>query len=528
MQSYDAVFVGSGHNALVAAAYLARAGWRVLVLERNDRPGGLVRTEELTVPGFLHDTYSAAHPLFVAGPAYAELGAELAERGLRYCNTDLPTGVSLPDGRTAVLSTDVEANVAELERLAPGDGAAYAAMLQGFGAVAEPVFGLFAMDLSSAPAGALIRSLMWDASEGRPTTLAREFVRTARDLLTERFRSPVVHALLAPWTQHLGRTPDEANSGIWVALVAAALQMAGMPVPAGGSEALARALARLVTDHGGEIRTGERVERVLVEGGRASAVRTASGEEHRSSRAVIASTNPDQLYGELLAGADGVPGAVREQAARYRYGLGCVQIHLALSEPPRFADERLNRAGQPHLTGGLDAVSRAVGEAVRGLLPAEPTISIDVPTNLDPTRAPAGCATARLQMLEVPWRVRGDAAGEIPVGEAGWSEEVKERFADRVVERAGRHAPNLPGAIRGRAVLGPTDLARFNPNCGPGDPYGGANDLAQSYLFRPLPAHPSHRSPVPGLFMLGAATWPGHGVNGGSGYIVARMLLEGR
>src|SRR5262245_53548732 len=103
MKTVDVVVVGSGHNALVTAAYLARAGRSVLILEKNDRPGGLVRTEELTLPGFKHDVYSAAHPLFTTGPAYAELGPELSECGLRYLNTDLPTGVSFADGRTGVL-----------------------------------------------------------------------------------------------------------------------------------------------------------------------------------------------------------------------------------------------------------------------------------------------------------------------------------------------------------------------------------------------------------------------------------------
>jgi phytoene dehydrogenase-like protein len=103
---------------------------------------------------------------------------------------------------------------------------------------------------------------------------------------------------------------------------------------------------------------------------------------------------------------------------------------------------------------------------------------------------------------------------------------VKERFADRVIRLAGRHIPNLPGAIIGRSIIAPDDLARFNPNLGPGDPYGGAHDLGQSFLFRPLPAQPGHRTVIPNLFMLGAATWPGHGINGGSGYIVAQHLLK--
>src|SRR5215813_14403540 len=122
MDAYDVIAVGSGHNALVAAALLAKAGNRVLVLERNDRPGGFLRTEEVTLPGFKHDVYAAAHPLFLTGPAYADLGKDLEARGLHYVNTDLPTGVSMEDGRTAVLPRSLEALLAEAERLAPGDG----------------------------------------------------------------------------------------------------------------------------------------------------------------------------------------------------------------------------------------------------------------------------------------------------------------------------------------------------------------------------------------------------------------------
>ena len=129
-------------------------------------------------------------------------------------------------------------------------------------------------------------------------------------------------------------------------------------------------------------------------------------------------------------------------------------------------------------------------------------------------------------MLDLPPHPRADAAGEIAVGDDGWSEDVLERFADRAVEIAGRHIPNLPGAVLGRAIIGPREIAAFNPNSGPGgDPYGGRHDLAQSYLLRPLPGAPSHATPVSRLYMLGAATWPGHGVGGGSGRIVARMLL---
>src|SRR6185503_17804639 len=142
MDRFDVIVVGSGHNALITAAYLARAGRSVLVLERNDRPGGLVRTEELTLPGFKHDVYSAAHPLFVTSQAYADLGPELGERGLRYINTDLPTGVSFADGRTGVFSPAIQANISKAERLTPGDGAALVKMIESFNTYVGDVFAL--------------------------------------------------------------------------------------------------------------------------------------------------------------------------------------------------------------------------------------------------------------------------------------------------------------------------------------------------------------------------------------------------
>jgi phytoene dehydrogenase-like protein len=526
LKKFDAIFIGSGHNALITAAYLARAGWSVLVLEKNDRPGGLVRTEELTLPGFKHDTYSSAHPLFATSQAYADLGPELAERGLRYLNTDLPTGVSLPDGTTAVFSRDMGATIAELERLAPGDGTLFARMMEAFGAHAQHIFPLFGLDLSSPAARPFLRTLMVNSAGTGPSPFASEFLLTARDVLAQ-FKSPVFPALAAPWVLHLGRTPEGANSGPWVPLTLMALMGGGMALPEGGSEKLAQALARLIKDHGGVIETHCGVERILVKDGLAAGVRTEDGKEYRAELAVVASVNPDQLYLRLLADTD-VPPPLRREAEGYRYGRGCVQIQLALSERPRWADERFDRVGQPHLTTGFDGLSAHVNQAIRGLLPADPTISYDCPTNLDPSRAPEGKAILRLQILEIPNRPVGDAAGTIDVGDGTWTGDLKRRFADRILEIVGRHVPNVPGAILGMHVTSPGDLARFSPNQGPGDPYGGSHDIAQSYLFRPLPSQPSHRTAVPNLYMVGAATWPGHGVNGGSGYIVAQQLLSQR
>jgi phytoene dehydrogenase-like protein len=524
MREFDAILIGSGHNALVTAAYLARAGWSVLVLERNDRPGGLVRSEELTLPGFKHDVYSAAHPLFITGQAYADLGAELAERGLRYINTDLPTGVSMPDGRTAVFPRAMDALMAEAERLAPGDSAVLGAMLEYFGRYAGDVFGLFNLDLTSPEATTIINRLMTNQDGPGYSTFAASLFQTARTVVSP-FRSPVMQAMLAPWVMHLGRSPDEVGSGVWVPLLVMALLGGGMGLPEGGSEMLAQSLARLITDHGGVIQTNAHVNQIIVEHGKAVGVRTAS-EEYRAKRNVIASVNPDQLYGHLLPDAAVSP-ELKQQAAQFRYGRGCVQIQLALSEPPRWPDARFNTIGQPHLSSGLDNCTLAIAQAMAGLIPADPTFTVDCPTNHDPSRAPAGKAILRVQFLEMPCRPRGDAAGTIAVGDGTWTEDLNQRFAERALQLISQHISNVPSAVIGMHVVAPTDLARFSPNQGPGDPYGGANDLAQSYLFRPLPGQPGHRSSVPNVYTVGAGTWPGHGVNGGSGYIVAQQLLKG-
>jgi phytoene dehydrogenase-like protein len=433
----------------------------------------------------------------------------------------------MPGERTTVLSTDVQANIAEADRLQPGDGAAWLQMMQDFEQVAPLVLGLLTMDLASPQAGLMIRQLMLTPDGKNLSPFAAQFLQTARDVLEERFQSDIWRGMLAPWVLHVGQGPDSANSGFWVQLVAVAVQLAGMPTPVGGSEMLSRSLVRLIEDHGGLIRTNSPVTRILVKDGQAIGVRTAGDEQYHARRAVIASTNPDQLYLTLLADTDVVPPLVKQQAARYRYGRGCMQIHLALSEPPRWSDDRLSRVGQFHITSGLDGVSRAVNKAVRGFLPADPTISIDVPTAHDPSRAPQGQAIVRLQLLEVPFRPRGDAAEQIEVGDGTWTEDLKNRLADRVMAIVSQHVPNLPGAILGRTIIAPSDLVRFNPNLQYGDPYAGSHELAQNYLFSPLPSQPSHRTVVPNLFLLGAATWPGSGVSGGSGYIVAQHLLQG-
>jgi phytoene dehydrogenase-like protein len=237
---------------------------------------------------------------------------------------------------------------------------------------------------------------------------------------------------------------------------------------------------------------------------------------------VVANVTPTQLYGRLIDGHE-------ELGRRFRYGRSEMQIHFALSEPPRWeGDERLSETAVVHLTPGLDGVSRAVNEAERGLLPAEATVVVGQPLTMDRSRAPEGAGLLWVQLQELPWHVKGDAAGEIDPGEGTWTEELRERYADRIQARIARHVPNLESSLRRRVALSPADLQAANVNLHHGDPYSGALALDQNLLWRPLPSSPGHSTPVKGLWHIGASTHPGPGLGAGSGALVAKQLLRRR
>jgi phytoene dehydrogenase-like protein len=523
---YDAVLVGSGINSLACAAFLSLAGWRVAVLEREAELGGAVRTAELTEPGFHHDVFSAWHPLWVGGPAHAELGTALAERGLDYLNTEHPTGTLFTDGESAFLTTATDANAAELERYGAGDGEAWRETIANVGAQAEFVFGVLGTELWS-PAGLTLGAKAYRRLGRRGLAeFGAEVVQSSRDWLTTTFRSERAHGLLAPWVLHTGLGPDAAASGFMNRVIGFAIEAGGMPVPRGGGARLVDALVRLIEDQGGVCETGQDVQQVLVSGGRATGVRLAGGGTAGAQRAVICNVTPTQLYGRLLEGA-GVPADVVEGGRRFRFGRSEMQIHFALSEPPRWdGDSRLGKTAIVHLTPGLDGVSRAVNEAERGLLPAEATVVVGQPLAVDESRAPAGKGMLWIQLQELPWQVKGDAAGALEVGNGTWDESLRERYADRIQARIARHVPNLERSIIRRVVLSPADLQAANVNLQQGDPYSGSLALDQNFLWRPFARQPGHSTPVEGLFHIGASTWPGPGLGAGSGTLVAKALLQ--
>jgi phytoene dehydrogenase-like protein len=523
---HDAIIVGSGVNSLACGAFLARAGWRVAVLEREPELGGAVQTAELTEPGFHHDVFSAWHPLWVGGPAHAELGDALAERGLEYLNTVHPTGTLFPDGESAFLTTGTDGNAAELDRHAPGDGDAWRETIAAVAVQAELVFGVLGTELwSRAGLNLGVKAYRRLGRRGL-AEFSGELVQTSRDWLTTTFRSERAHGLLAPWVLHTGLGPDAAASGFMTRVIAFAIEAGGMPIPRGGGARLVDALVRLIEDHGGTCRTGQDVERIVVSGGRATGVRLTDGEVLDARRAVVCNVTPTQLYGRLLGPGD-VPAEIGEAGKRFRFGRSEMQIHFALSEPPRWdGDDRLGRTAIVHLTPGLDGVSRAVNEAERGLLPAEATVVVGQPLTIDDTRAPAGKGLLWIQLQELPWHVRGDAAGELDTGDGTWTESLRQRYADRIQARLAQHIPNLESSILKRVALSPADLQAANINLQQGDPYSGSLALDQNFLWRPFARQPGHSTSIDGLFQIGASTWPGPGLGAGSGTLVAKELLQ--
>jgi phytoene dehydrogenase-like protein len=525
MAAADYVIVGSGINALVAAALLGRKGRKVLVLERNDRIGGCIRTEEIAAPGFVHDVMATTFVLFVTSPAYAELGPELEKRGLAFAHTPTPTAVLLPDGRYAILSMDRKTNVAAFDKLAAGDGARFDADIGRVGADAPFLFALLGGSLWSRTMLKLVAREAWRRGVRGLATFFGEALGPARGWLETRYQSELVRGLFAPWVLHTGLGPESAYSGQMAKIIAFALEAAGAPIVKGGAKNALIAFERLIRDQGGEILLGADVERVLVDiNGDARGVRLAGGREIDAAKGVICSVTPNQLYGRLLADVP-LPADVTEAVAQYRYGKGNMQIHYALKAPPKWKAPALGTVALIHLTPGLDGVSKAANEAERGMLPAVPTVCVGQPAALDPSRCPEGRSILWLQLPEAPRFIKGDAAGEItPPADGRWSEEVREKFADRVEAILASHIEDFRGNVIARKTYSPADLEALNVNLVGGDPYGGFCGIDQFFMWRPFHASANHRTPVARLHHIGASTHPGPGLGGGSGYLVAKAL----
>jgi len=466
---YDAVVVGAGPNGLAAAIVLARAGCAVLVVEAGESVGGGTRSAALTLPGFVHDVCSAIHPLGAGSPLFQTF--PLDRFGLEWIQPPVPLAHPLDDGTAVLLERTVEATAAGLGP----DASAYRRLM-------APLV---------ADADRILRFILGPFRIPRhPLALARfglTALRSAVGLASEQFEGERARALLAGLAAH-SMLPLERSPSAAVGLVLAMLgHTAGWPLPRGGSQHIADALAAYVRSLGGEIVTGRPVRAL---------------DELPPCRAVLLDLTPRQV---LAIAGQRFPAGYRRWLERYRYGPGVYKMDWALAGPIPWRAPECQRAATVHLGGTLDEIAAAERAVAAGRHPERPFVILAQPSLFDTSRAPAGRHTA--------W-----AYCHVPNGS-------RVDMTERIEAQVERFAPGFRDLILARSVARPADLEQYNPNYVGGDINGGLQDLRQLFT-RPAPRLNPYTTPDPRLYICSASTPPGGGVHGMCGYWAARAALR--
>jgi phytoene dehydrogenase-like protein len=497
--SHDALVVGSGPNGLTAAITLARAGRRVLVLEAAPRAGGAVMTEELTLPGFHHDTFSAVHPAGAASPVFAAM--PLDRHGLRWVHPPVCLAHPLPDGTAVALYRDLDRTGASLDAVRRGDGESWRAFaapfVDSFDALRDTLLGGFP------PVRAPLRLTAGIGPRGMLGFVG--LLPMAAESLGERlFAGEGSRAWLYGSALHSDVPPSGRGSAIAAAYLMLLGHGAGWPSPEGGAGRLADALHAYLRELGGSVRTGASVTRVAVERRRVVGVELSGG-ERISAPLVIADTMPAALA-DLVG--DALPARYARALRRYRYGPATLKVDWALDGPIPWTAPQAREAGTVHLGGSAPELLQSTA-AMRTGLPERPFMLLGQQSLADPTRAPAGKHTA--------W---GYTHGPHTVD---WAAESS-RHVERMEAQVERFAPGFRERILARHVLTPAELERRNANLVGGDVGGGSYSLDQ-VLFRPVRSLAPYRTPVRGLYIGSAAAFPGGAVHGVPGHAAARLAL---
>jgi phytoene dehydrogenase-like protein len=513
----DAVLIGAGHNCLVAANMLAERGWRVLVLEGADEPGGAVKSGEITEPGFTSDLFSSFYPLAAASPAIQALNLE--EHGLRWRRAPLAVAHPQADGRCASVSRNEEETAASLERFAAGDGDRWRDLYAYWRRAGDPF-----MDALLQPFPPLRGAARLAAALG-PRGLVR-FGRFAvmpvRQLAEETFHGEGGGWLLAGNALHADLTPDSAGGGLFGWVLCGLGQQHGFPTPEGGASRLVAALVDRLHAHGGRVQCGERVTEVIVRRRRAVGVRTASGHEISASRAVLANAGAPALFRDLV-GRRHLPDDFFSDLDSFQYDSSTVKVDWSLDGPIPWTAEEARRAGTIHVADDMDFLTTASAQLVRRLIPERPFLVMGQYSMVDPTRQPEGRETA-WAYTHVPQQPTGDAKGEL---EGVWDERETELFARRIEDEIERRAPGFRGLIRARHVFTPPRLESANPNLVGGAVNSGTAQIHQQLVFRPVPGLGRPETPIRRLYLAGASAHPGGGVHGAAGANAARAALAG-
>lgn len=505
---FDIVVAGAGHNSLIATAYLAKAGYRCLVLEVHSIIGGGVKTEELTLPGFKHDTCSTAHNGIQGNPLMRNDELKLRDYGLEYISPDPIMHMPFDDGSYITQWADLERTAEEFAKFSKKDAAAYQRMYR----ESEASRDLLGGDQFLPPGtGKSLNDRLAASPMGK--FWQRRLAMSQWDLIKENFESDHCRAFLmaTPWSMQPPQYPMTGRSAY------SAIRTAPRKIAKGGSGMLTQAIAKCIEAHNGVILTNKTVSRLTIENGRCVGVECADGSSYRAEKAVLSTMHvkhlvemaPRNLWPEdFLYGVDTWEGEISE-----------VVTHYALKEPPKYTVKggTLSPAESAILASSERLLRFAYDDTCGISSIDEPPISIFCSTVADPSRAPAGMHTLK---------ILGFHPYNIPGGPEQWDKK-KDEVSDAQLNYLRRFAPNLTDdKILGRFVMSPLDLERKNPSFWHGSIHGGASDPSQSGAMRPMAGWADYRMPIPGLYQTGSTTYPGGSVTGAPGRNAAMVMLK--
>jgi phytoene dehydrogenase-like protein len=498
----DVVVIGAGPNGLVAGCVLAKKGLRVLVLEANPkRPGGALGSEEATLPGFVHDVGASFFPFAKASPAFRAL--DLAAHGVTWAHVRYESCHPAPDGTFAALSRDPEApgKLFGSER----DGEAWRKITGWHRKIESRLYDFL---LGPFPSVAPVLALgPWNLLK-----LSRVLMSSGRGFAERSFETAAARRVVPGLALHADVGPDDRFGAALGYVLGVGATTGGYPVPVGGAQRITDALVRILETHGGRLRLGARVNRVVVSGGRATAVKVDGGDEIAVRHAVLADTAAASLLLDLVS-REHVPSRVVRGMERFEQGWGTFKMDWALTAQVPWAVEAARESAVVHAGDSLDDLSRFTREVRQGRLPDRPYLVIGQQSLSDASRAPPGHHTL-WAYTHVPSRIEG-----------GWAAH-RDSFADVVERRIEELAPGFRARILARRVVTPDDLQAMDANLVGGDLGGGSNAWNHQLLFRPLFPYFRYRMPVRGLYLCSSYAHPGGGVHGMCGYNAAKIAAR--
>jgi len=537
MQAYDVVIIGAGHNGLVCAAYLLKAGYSVLLLEKRPVPGGAATTEESLpkeAPGFKFNLCAIDHEFIHLGPVVQEL--ELEKYGLEYLECDPVAFCPHPDGKYFLGHKSLEKTCAEIARYSDRDAKKYreytefwqralGAMIPMFNAPPKSI-----IDIAGNYDIKKLRDLFSViGSPAKTLDFIRTMLSSGEDVLNEWFDSEFLKAPLARLCAELGAPPSQKTNAVG-AIMMAMRHDPGMARPRGGTGALVQALVKLVKSKGGVVLTDQHVEQILIDSGKAVGVRVAGGIEYRANKGVISNIDAKRVFLQLMdaSDVDSADKNLRERLERriVNNNETILKIDLALDKPLNFVHHNHDDKyliGSVLIADSVTHVEQAHSKCTLGKIPDEdPSMYLVVPTMLDPSMAPEGKHTAWIEFF-APYQIAG-AEGTGLKG-TGWTDDLKNKVADRVIDKLADYSPNVKDSIIARRVESPAELGERLGSY-KGNYYHIDMTLDQMIFFRPLPELANYKTPIEGLFLTGAGTHPGGSISGMPGRNCARIFLH--